>query len=248
VALLSGDLLTDKVAIVTGAGRGIGEGIARKLAHEGAMVISADVNEADAKRVAADCGNGSMGVRLDVSSAAECDAAVKDVHEHYGRLDILVNNAGINRDAMLHKMTDEQWHQVIAVDLTGVFFMTRAASRMMRAAGSGRVINISSASWMGNIGQANYAAAKAGVVGLSRTAAKELARSQVTVNAICPGFIDTAMTRGIPDAIREQQVARIPLGRAGQPADVAALVAFLASDEAGYVTGEVINVGGGYVL
>jgi 3-oxoacyl-[acyl-carrier protein] reductase/2-hydroxycyclohexanecarboxyl-CoA dehydrogenase len=211
-------------------------------------VISADVNEADAKRVAADCGNGSMGVRLDVSSAAECDAAVKDVHEHYGRLDILVNNAGINRDAMLHKMTDEQWHQVIAVDLTGVFFMTRAASRMMRAAGSGRVINISSASWMGNIGQANYAAAKAGVVGLSRTAAKELARSQVTVNAICPGFIDTAMTRGIPDAIREQQVARIPLGRAGQPADVAALVAFLASDEAGYVTGEVINVGGGYVL
>ena len=248
MALLSGDLLTDKVAIVTGAGRGIGEGIARKLAHEGAMVISADVNEADAKRVAADCGNGSMSVRLDVSSAAECDAAVKDVHERYGRLDILVNNAGINRDAMLHKMTDEQWHQVIAVDLTGVFFMTRAASRMMRAAGSGRVINISSASWMGNIGQANYAAAKAGVVGLSRTAAKELARSQVTVNAICPGFIDTAMTRGIPDAIREQQVARIPLGRAGQPADVAALVAFLASDEAGYVTGEVINVGGGYVL
>jgi len=248
VALLSGDLLTDKVAIVTGAGRGIGEGIARKLAHEGAIVVCADVNEVDAKRVAADCGNASMGVRLDVSSAAECDAAIKDVQERYGRLDILVNNAGINRDAMLHKMTDEQWHQVIAVDLSGVFFMTRAASRIMRAAGSGRVINISSASWMGNIGQANYAAAKAGVVGLSRTAAKELARSQVTVNAICPGFIDTAMTRGIPDAIREQQVAKIPLGRAGQPADVAALVAFLASDEAGYVTGEVINVGGGYVL
>ena len=247
-ALLSGDLLIGKVAIVTGAGRGIGEGIARKLAEEGAIVVCADVNETDAKRVAGDCGNGAIGVRLDVSNAAECDATVKDSHDRYDRLDILVNNAGINRDAMLHKMTDEQWHQVIAVDLSGVFFMTRTASRIMRAAGSGRIVNISSASWMGNIGQANYAAAKAGVIGLSRTAAKELARSQVTVNAICPGFIDTVMTRGIPEAIREQQVAKIPLGRAGQPADVAAVVAFLASDEAGYLTGEVINVGGGYVL
>jgi len=245
-ALLSGDLLRDKIAIVTGAGRGIGEGIARKLAQDGATVVCADVNESDASSVAASLAG--IGMRLDVSKADECDALVTRVHERYGRLDILVNNAGINRDAMLHKMTDEQWHQVIAVDLTGVFFMTRAASRLMRAAGSGRIVNISSASWMGNIGQANYAAAKAGVVGLSRTAAKELARSQVTVNAICPGFIDTTMTRGIPDAIREQQLAKIPLGRAGQPADVAAVVAFLASDEAGYVTGEVINVGGGYVL
>jgi len=248
VALLSGDLLTGKVAIVTGAGRGIGEGIARKLAQNGATVICADVNHDDATSVASSLSPAGIGVRLDVSNATECDAVVNSAHERYGRLDILVNNAGINRDAMLHKMTDEQWHQVLAVDLTGVFFMTRAASRIMRAAGSGRIVNISSASWMGNIGQANYAAAKAGVVGLSRTAAKELARSQVTVNAICPGFIDTVMTRSIPDTIREQQVAKIPLGRAGQPADVAALVAFLASDEAGYITGEVINVGGGYVL
>ena len=247
MALLSGDLLKDKIAIVTGAGRGIGEGIARKLAQEGAIVVCADVNETDATNVASSLPT-AIGMRLDVSNAAECEAIVTDVHGRYGRLDILVNNAGINRDAMLHKMTDEQWNQVIAVDLSGVFFMTRAASRIMRAAGSGRIVNISSASWMGNIGQANYAAAKAGVVGLSRTAAKELARAQVTVNAICPGFIDTVMTRGIPDAIREQQVAKIPLGRAGQPADVAAVVAFLASDEAGYVTGEVINVGGGYVL
>jgi NAD(P)-dependent dehydrogenase (short-subunit alcohol dehydrogenase family) len=247
-ALLSGDLLKDKVAIVTGAGRGIGEGIARRLARDGAIVACADVNEADATTVASSLSRVGLGLRLDVSKADECDALVSNVHQRYGRLDILVNNAGINRDAMLHKMTDEQWHQVIAVDLTGVFFMTRAASRIMRTAGSGRIVNISSASWMGNIGQANYAAAKAGVVGLSRTAAKELARSQVTVNAICPGFIDTTMTRGIPDAIREQQLAKIPLGRAGQPADVAAVVAFLASDEAGYVTGEVINVGGGYVL
>lgn len=241
-------MLKDKVAIVTGAGRGIGEGIARKLAHEGATLICADVNQDDAERVALECGNNSIGARLDVSSSSECDALVTNAHEKFGRLDVLVNNAGINRDAMLHKMTDEQWQQVIAVDLSGVFFMTRAASRIMRAAGSGRIVNISSASWMGNIGQANYSAAKAGVVGLSRTAAKELARAQVTVNVICPGFIDTQMTRGIPDAIRDQQLAKIPLGRAGQPADVAAVVAFLASDEAGYITGEVINVGGGYVI
>jgi 3-oxoacyl-[acyl-carrier protein] reductase/2-hydroxycyclohexanecarboxyl-CoA dehydrogenase len=241
-------LLTGRVAIVTGAGRGIGEGIARRLAQDGAIVVCADVNESDANSVASSLSPTGLGVRLDVSKAEECDAVVTNAHQRYGRLDVLVNNAGINRDAMLHKMTDEQWQQVIAVDLSGVFFMTRAASRIMRTAGCGRIVNISSASWMGNIGQANYAAAKAGVVGLSRTAAKELARSQVTVNAICPGFIDTVMTRSIPDTIREQQVARIPLGRAGQPADVAALVAFLASEEAGYITGEVINVGGGYVL
>ena len=241
-------MLTDKIAIVTGAGRGIGEGIARKLAQEGATVVCADVNENDATTVASSLGHGAIGRKLDVSNSAECDALVNDVHQEFGRLDILVNNAGINRDAMLHKMTDEQWQQVIAVDLSGVFFMTRAASRIMRAAGGGRIVNIASASWMGNIGQANYSAAKAGVVGLSRTAAKELARTQVTVNAIAPGFIDTQMTRGIPEQIREQQLAKIPLGRAGQPADVAALVAFLASDEAGYITGEVINVGGGYVI
>ena len=190
----------------------------------------------------------AIGRKLDVSNSQACDDFVNAVREQFGRLDILVNNAGINRDAMLHKMTDDQWQQVINVDLSGVFFMTRAASRILRVAGAGRIVNIASASWMGNIGQANYSAAKAGVVGLSRTAAKELARYQVTVNAICPGFIDTQMTRGIPDQIREQQVAKIPLGRAGQPADVAALVAFLASNEAGYITGEVINVGGGYVL
>ena len=241
-------MLTGKIAIVTGAGRGIGEGIARKLAERQAIVVCGDVNESDASRVAADLGHGASGRKLDVSNSAACDDFVNAVHEQFGRLDILVNNAGINRDAMLHKMTDDQWQQVIAVDLSGVFFMTRAASRVMRTAGGGRVINIASASWMGNIGQANYSAAKAGVIGLSRTAAKELARHQVTVNAICPGFIDTQMTRGIPEQIREQQLAKIPLGRAGQPADVAAVVAFLASDEAGYVTGEVINVGGGYVL
>lgn len=240
--------LDQKAAIVTGAGRGIGEGIARKLAADGATVVCADVNLEDAQRVAEECGGASSAVHLNVTDPEACEAAVNGVSERLGRLDILVNNAGINRDAMLHKMTDQQWNEVIAVDLNGVFYMTRAASRIMRAAGSGRIINISSASWLGNIGQANYAAAKAGVVGLTKTAARELARYQVTANAICPGFIDTTMTRGIPDQIRQQQLDKIPLGRAGQPSDVAAVVAFLASDEAGYVTGEVINVGGGYVL
>jgi NAD(P)-dependent dehydrogenase (short-subunit alcohol dehydrogenase family) len=240
--------LEAKIALVTGAGRGIGAGIAHKLAAEGATVVCADVNAEDASRVAEACGRGAHAVTLDVSVATQCDAVVTAVIERHGRLDVLVNNAGINRDAMLHRMTDDQWQQVIAVDLSGVFFMTRAASRVMRTRGAGRIVNISSASWMGNVGQANYAAAKAGVIGLSRTAARELARSQVTVNAICPGFIDTAMTRGIPEPVREAQLAKIPLGRAGQPEDVAAVVAFLASDEAGYITGEVWNVGGGYVL
>jgi NAD(P)-dependent dehydrogenase (short-subunit alcohol dehydrogenase family) len=241
-------LLKEKIAIVTGAGRGIGEGIARKLAQQDATVVCADINAAEVEKLSSSLGHGAVGRQLDVSNSGACDELVNAVHQEFGRLDILVNNAGINRDAMLHKMSDEQWQQVLAVDLSGVFFMTRAASRLMRTAGKGRIVNIASASWMGNIGQANYAAAKAGVVGLSRTAAKELARYQVTVNAICPGFIDTQMTRGIPENIREAQVSKIPLGRAGQPADVAALVAFLASDEAGYITGEVINVGGGYVL
>ncbi|TAN33866.1 3-oxoacyl-ACP reductase FabG [bacterium] len=240
--------LEGKTAIVTGAGRGIGAGIAAKLAAEGAVVICADVNLEDARKVADGCGGGAWAALLQVTSSSSCDALVAEVVQKQGRLDILVNNAGINRDAMLHKMSDEQWLQVLDVDLSGVFYMTRAAGRVMREARQGRIINISSASWLGNIGQANYAAAKAGVVGLSKTAARELARTQVTVNAICPGFIDTTMTRGIPEAVREQQLAKIPLGRAGQPSDVANLVAFLASDEAAYVTGEVINVGGGYII
>jgi 3-oxoacyl-[acyl-carrier protein] reductase/2-hydroxycyclohexanecarboxyl-CoA dehydrogenase len=202
----------------------------------------------DACAVAAACGGESFPVQVDVADPEACDALVQKVVDRFDRLDILVNNAGINRDAMIHKMTDEQWDAVIAVDLSGVFYMSRAASRTMREARAGRIVNISSISSMGNIGQANYAAAKAGVVGLTRTVAKELARYQVTANAICPGFINTAMTRGMPEPVLEQYVASIPLGRIGEPADVANVVAFLASDEAAYVTGEVITVGGGLRL
>jgi 3-oxoacyl-[acyl-carrier protein] reductase/2-hydroxycyclohexanecarboxyl-CoA dehydrogenase len=206
------------------------------------------VNEADVLETTKMDSEVLFAAPLDVSDPARCDALVARAVDQLGQLDILVNNAGINRDAMLHKMSDEQWSQVIAVDLTGVFYLTRASARAMRESGYGRIINISSASWLGNIGQSNYAAAKAGVVGLTRTAARELARAQVTANVICPGFIDTDMTRSLPEHIYRAQLEKIPLGRAGSPQDVANVVAFLASDSASYITGEIINVGGGYTI
>lgn len=240
--------LRDRVALVTGAARGIGQGIARLLAERGARVIVADVHGEAAQAGAAEAGNDSYGIALDVSDRAAVDQAVAEIVERCGRIDILVNNAGINRDAMLWKMTDEQWDTVLAVDLSGVFYTCRAVGTQMRANQYGRIVNVSSASWMGNIGQTNYAAAKAGVVGLTRSIAKELARSQVTANAVCPGFIETDMTRGMPEHLFKAQLDKIPLQRAGQPTDVAKVVAFLASDDASYLTGEVINIGGGYKL
>ena len=243
--------LTNKTALVTGAGRGIGRGIAVTLAAEGADLLICDVAE-DLLRETADRVT-SYGRRceqrvVDLSQPDEAERLVDTAIATLGRLDVLVNNAGINRDAMLHKMTTEQWDLVLAVDLRAVFLTTRAAARHMRERGSGRIINISSGSWLGNVGQANYAAAKAGVVGLTLTAARELARKGVTANVICPGFIDTAMTRGMPEHVREDALRRIPMGRPGQPEDVGHLVAFLASDVAGYITGEVINVSGGYIV
>jgi NAD(P)-dependent dehydrogenase (short-subunit alcohol dehydrogenase family) len=237
---------TARVAIVTGAGRGIGAAIAARLAADGAIVVCADIDADEAKSTAAACGNDSVGLAVDVSSSAACEELIEQVARDYGQLHVLVNNAGVNRDAMLHKMTDDQWDQVIAVDLSGVFYMTRAISRPMRTARYGRIVNIASASWLGNIGQTNYAAAKAGVVGLTRSVAKELARFTITANAICPGFIDTPMTQAMPESAYQAQLDKIPLGRIGEPSDVANTVAFLAGDDSAYVTGEVIDVGGGY--
>jgi NAD(P)-dependent dehydrogenase (short-subunit alcohol dehydrogenase family) len=225
--------LQDKIAIVTGAGRGIGQGIAVKLANEGAKVTVVDVSADNGENTVSlirKNGGEAIFVPCNIAKQEEVEALFDKVVTEFGTVDILVNNAGINRDGMLHKLTHEQWDQV------------------MREKQYGRIINIASASWLGNVGQANYAASKAGVVGLTKTAARELAKYNVTVNAICPGFIDTDMTRGVPDKVWDMMISKIPMGRAGKPEDVANLIAFLASDEAEYITAEVMNVGGGMVL
>ena len=245
--------LKDKVAIVTGSGRGLGKGIAMKLAEEGAKVVIADMAAADdtVAEIVAKGGTASA-FAVNVSKQEEVQALIKYAIDTYGTLDIMVNNAGINRDGMLHKMPVENWQMVIDVDLTGVFYGTQEALKHMRAQGSGRIINISSGSWLGNIGQANYAAAKAGVVGLTKTAARESARKGITCNVICPGFIETDMTlklkEGNDGAAWDSMMQRIPMGYAGKPSDVGNMVAFLASDEAAYITSEVINVGGGMIV
>ncbi len=237
--------LEGKTALVTGAGRGIGEGVARRLASEGAAVCVVDIDGARAEEVAASLGGDSFALAADLSVRAEAETVVPAAWERFGSLDVLVNNAGITRDSMLHKMTDEQWDSVIALDLTAVFVLTRAAATRMRERGSGRIVNISSISADGNVGQANYAAAKAGVIGITKTAAKELAGKGVTVNVIAPGFIDTEMTRSMPPEVYEAVRSRVPVGRAGTPDDVAAMIAYLASDEASYITGELLYVRGG---
>lgn len=243
--------LTNEIAIVTGAARGLGKGIADKLADLGAHVIVSDLNEEGAHETVEAIKNRGGSAEVFICNVADKDQAremIEQTAAKHGKLDILVNNAGINRDGMLHKMNHEQWDPVLAVNLTGVFNTMQPASNLMRAQESGRIINISSASWLGNVGQANYAAAKAGVVGLTKTAARELGRKGVTVNAICPGFIDTDMTRGVPEKVWDLMISKIPMGRAGSPEDVGNCIAFLSSDQASYITGEVINVGGGMVL
>ena len=236
--------MNGKVALVTGAAAGIGRAVGRRLAAEGAKVHALDVDPG--VLTALDGAGDTRALVVDLADREAADAAVLGVAENEGRLDVVVNVAGITRDGFLHKMTDEQWDKVIAVNLTAVFTITRAAVRIMRSQGNGRLINVSSASWLGNLAQANYAAAKAGVVGLTLSAARELGRSGSTANVICPGFIDTAMTRAMPAELFEAQIGKTWLGRAGQPEDVAGLVAFLAGEDGRFITGEILNVGGGY--
>lgn len=243
--------LKGKVAIVTGASRGLGKGIATVLAEQGAKIVICDVDVETGNKTAKELTDKGLNVMFKPCNIAHHDQVKQlfsQVDAELGGVDILVNNAGINRDAMLHKLTDENWDLVIEVNLNGTFYCMQEAAIRMRDKEFGRIINISSASWLGNIGQSNYAASKAGVIGLTKTACRELAKKGVTVNAICPGFIDTDMTRGVPEKVWDIMISKIPAGYAGTPIDVGNCVAFLASDEARYINGEVINVGGGMVL
>ncbi len=237
-----------KVAIVTGGANGIGRGIAEVMLREGAKVVIADVNQDLGEKVAKELGSECVFVPCDIAKQDQVKRMFEFAIECFGKVDILVNNAGINRDGTLHKMTEEAWDLVLDVNLKGTFFCMREAANLMREQNAGRIINISSASWLGNFGQANYAASKAGVIGLTKTATRELARKGVTINAICPGFIDTEMTRGVPEKVWDLMISKIPAGYAGDVTDIGECVAFLASDNARYINGEVINVGGGMVL
>lgn len=243
----------EKTALVTGASRGIGRAIALALASKGFAVAlnyagSHDAAEAVKKEIE-DAGGKAFTVQGDVSKSEDVDRIFKTVKDEFGGLDVLVNNAGINRDALLIRMKESNWDDVIATDLKSDFLTTKAVAAMMMRKRKGSIINISSVvGIMGNIGQANYAAAKAGVIGLTKACAKEMAARNIRVNAVAPGFIETAMTDGIPEKIREGMIASIPMGRMGQPEDIARAVCFLASDDASYITGQVLVVDGGLVM
>lgn len=247
--------LKDKVAIVTGSGKGIGESIALRFAAEGAKLIVNDVVEVDANRTVEKVkGKGGQAAAV-IGSVASREVAQKMVDtavKEFGTVDILVNNAGIVRDAMLHKMTDEQWDQVIEVNLKGVFLCTQCAARVMREKKYGKIINLSSSSWRGNPGQINYSATKAGVIGMTKTAAKELGPRGINVNVIAPALVWTDMTKSMPkDLLQriEQMLPFImPLNRWGQPEDIANLALFLASDESSFITGQVIHCDGGFIM
>lgn len=244
--------LKDKVAIITGAARGIGREAAITFAREGAAVVVADFDEAAGQKTAADItadGGEAMFAVVDVANREQVKAMVDAAVARYERVDILINNAGITRDGFLVKMTEEQWDQVIDINLKGVFNCMQAVAPLMMAQGHGKVINVSSVVGLyGNIGQTNYAATKAGVIGMTKSWAKEFGRKGLNVNCVAPGFIMTEMAARVPEKILELMKERTPLGRLGQPSDVANAFLFLASDEASYVNGAILSVDGGLVL
>jgi 3-oxoacyl-[acyl-carrier protein] reductase len=245
--------LDGKVTIVTGASRGIGRSVAIALAKLGAkIVINYAGNEAAAeevKNIIVAAGGQAIVIKADVGDAAAVDAMLKETINTFGKVDILINNAGITRDNLLMRMKEEDWDAVMNINLKGVFVCTKAVSRIMMKQRSGKIINMTSVvGLMGNAGQANYAAAKAGVIGFTKSVAKELASRGITVNAIAPGFINTDMTAILSEQVKKDLAEKIPVGRLGSPEDVAAAVAFLASDSANYITGQTLNVDGGMLM
>ncbi|TNF48099.1 3-oxoacyl-[acyl-carrier-protein] reductase [bacterium] len=242
----------DRVAIVTGGGQGIGRTVLLDLASKGVNVVAADINLDSVKQVSSEAegfGVRSAAVQVDVSDADSVQAMVEAAGDGFGRVDYLVNNAGITRDSLLMRMDDEAWQAVIDINLTGAYLCSKAVIRLMMKQRFGRIVNISSVvGAMGNAGQTNYAASKAGMIGFTKSLAREVAARNITVNAVAPGFIQTAMTDALPEKAREDLVALIPSQRLGNPEDVAASVRFLLSDEASYITGQVIHVNGGMYM
>ena len=238
----------NRVSIVTGSGRGLGAATALKLASEGCTIVVNDINAENAREICTQIerlGRKTLMSQHDVSDYKAAQSLVAEVLSKFGRVDILINNAGITRDAMLHKLTEEKWDEVIRVNLKGPFNMGQACAKPMMEQKYGKILNLASVAWFGNIGQTNYSAAKAGVVGMTSTWALELSKYNINVNAIAPGIIDSVLTQQIPPEIREKFIQRIPLKRIGRPEEIANLIAFLVSDQASYITGQCISIDGG---